>query len=148
MNIEQLRKELELDEGVKYEIYNDHLGYATFGIGHLVRDSDPEHGQEIGTTVSEERVIAAFDEDVQVVLADCERLYNDFNVLPEECKMIIANMMFNMGRPRLSKFKGMKAGVDAKDWHKAADEMIDSNWYRQVPNRAGRLVKRMRALAK
>ena len=49
MNIEQLRKELEMDEGVKYEIYNDHLGYATFGIGHLVRDSDPEHGQEIGT---------------------------------------------------------------------------------------------------
>ena len=148
MNIEQLRKELELDEGVKYEIYNDHLGYATFGIGHLVRDSDPEHGQEIGTAVTEDRVISAFDEDVQVVLADCERLYNDFNVLPEECQLIIANMMFNMGRPRLSKFKGMKAGVDAQDWNKAADEMIDSAWYRQVPNRAGRLVKRMRAIAK
>jgi len=147
MNIETLRKELELDEGVKYEIYNDHLGYATFGIGHLVIDSDPEHGQEIGTPISEDRVIEAFNSDVQTVLADCERLYNDFNVLPEECQLIIANMMFNMGRPRLSKFKGMKAGVDAQDWNKAADEMIDSAWYRQVPNRAGRLVKRMRALA-
>ena len=147
MNIENLRKELEVDEGVKYEIYKDHLGYPTFGIGHLVIDSDPEHGQEIGTSVSKDRVIEAFDKDVQIVLSDCERLYNDFNVLPEECQMIIANMMFNMGRPRLSKFKGMKAGVDSKDWNKAADEMIDSNWYRQVPNRAGRLVKRMRALA-
>jgi len=147
MNIEQLRKELELDEGVKYEIYNDHLGYATFGIGHLVIDSDPEHGQEIGTAVSEDRVIEAFNSDVQTVLADCEQLYYGFNVLPEEVKLIIANMMFNMGRPRLSKFKGMKAGVDAQDWNKAADEMIDSAWYRQVPNRAGRLVKRMRALA-
>ena len=147
MNIETLRKELELDEGVKHEIYNDHLGYATFGIGHLVIDSDPEYGQEIGTAVSEDRVIEAFNSDVQIVLADCERLYNDFNVLPEEVQLIIANMMFNMGRPRLSKFKGMKAGVDAQDWNKAADEMIDSAWYRQVPNRAGRLVKRMRALA-
>ena len=147
MNIENLRKELEVDEGVKYEIYKDHLGYPTFGIGHLVIDSDPEHGQEIGTSVSKDRVIEAFDKDVQIVLSACERLYNDFNVLPEECQMIIANMMFNMGRPRLSKFKGMKAGVDSKDWNKAADEMIDSNWYRQVPNRAGRLVKRMRALA-
>jgi lysozyme len=147
MNIEQLRKELELDEGVKYEIYNDHLGYATFGIGHLVIDSDPEHGQEIGTAVSEDRVIEAFNSDVQTVLADCEQLYYGFNVLPEEVQLIIANMMFNMGRPRLSKFKGMKAGVDAQDWNKAADEMIDSAWYRQVPNRAGRLVKRMRALA-
>ena len=147
MNIEQLRKELAVDEGVKYEIYKDHLGYPTFGIGHLVIDSDPEHGQEVGTPVSEDRVIEAFDNDEQVVLADCERLYNDFNVLPEEVQLIIANMMFNMGRPRLSKFKGMKAGVDAQDWNKAADEMIDSNWYKQVPNRAGRLVKRMRALA-
>tara|TARA_Y100000022_G_scaffold165369_1_gene149617 strand:+ start:185 stop:628 length:444 start_codon:yes stop_codon:yes gene_type:complete len=147
MDIRQLRKELEVDEGVKYEIYKDHLGYPTFGIGHLVIDSDPEYGQEVGTPVSEDRVIEAFDNDVQVVLADCERLYNDFNVLPEEVQLIIANMMFNMGRPRLSKFKGMKAGVDAQDWNKAADEMIDSNWYKQVPNRAGRLVKRMRALA-
>tara|TARA_B110000444_G_scaffold91391_1_gene86334 strand:+ start:1154 stop:1600 length:447 start_codon:yes stop_codon:yes gene_type:complete len=146
MNIDVLRKELELDEGVKYEIYNDHLGYATFGIGHLVIDSDPEHGQEIGTTVSEDRVIEAFNSDVQIVLADCEQLYYGFNVLPEEVQLIIANMMFNMGRPRLSKFKGMKAGVDSQDWNKAADEMIDSAWYRQVPNRAGRLVKRMRAV--
>ena len=146
MNIETLRKELELDEGVKYEIYNDHLGYATFGIGHLVIDSDPEHGQEIGTAVSEDRVIEAFNSDVQTVLADCEQLYYGFNVLPEEVQLIIANMMFNMGRPRLSKFKGMKAGVDSQDWNKAADEMIDSAWYRQVPNRAGRLVKRMRAV--
>ena len=154
MDIRQLRKELEVDEGVKYEIYKDHLGYPTFGIGHLVVETsdailiaNPEYGQEVGTPVSEDRVIEAFDNDVQVVLADCERLYNDFNVLPEEVQLIIANMMFNMGRPRLSKFKGMKAGVDAQDWNKAADEMIDSNWYKQVPNRAGRLVKRMRALA-
>jgi len=55
--------------------------------------------------------------------------------------------MFNMGRPRLTKFKGMKAGVDARDWNAAADEMVDSRWYTQVPNRARRLVDRMRSLA-
>ena len=147
MNIEQLRKELEVDEGVKYEIYNDHLGYPTFGIGHLVRDSDPEAGAALGTPVSEDRVIEAFNKDVETVLNDCTILYDDFDDLPEEAQLIIANMMFNLGRPRLSKFKGMKAGVDSRDWNKAADEMIDSAWYRQVPNRAGRLVTRMKALA-
>ena len=147
MNIEQLRKELEVDEGVKYEIYNDHLGYPTFGIGHLVRDSDPEAGAALGTPISEDRVIEAFNEDVETVLGDCAILYDDFDDLPEEAQLIIANMMFNLGRPRLSKFKGMKAGVDARDWKKAADEMVDSAWYRQVPNRAGRLVSRMKALA-
>ena len=147
MNIEQLRKELEVDEGVKYEIYNDHLGYPTFGIGHLVRDTDPEAGAALGTPVTEDRVIEAFNEDVDTVLDDCYILYDDFDKLPEEAQLIIANMMFNLGRPRLSKFKGMKAGVDARDWKKAADEMIDSAWYKQVPNRAGRLVARMKALA-
>ena len=147
MNIDKLREELKVDEGVKYEIYLDHLGLPTFGIGHLVLDSDMEHGQEVGTPVSEDRVIEAFASDVDVVLKDCTILYPDFETLPEEVQLIIANMMFNMGRPRLSKFKGMKAGVDARDWNAAADEMVDSRWYRQVTNRADRLVERMRALA-
>ena len=56
MNIEQLREEIAVDEGVKYEIYLDHLGLPTFGIGHLVIDSDPESGQPVGTSVSEEGV--------------------------------------------------------------------------------------------
>ena len=81
-----------------------------------------------------------------MVLSDCCKLYEDFNDLPEEAQQIIANMMFNLGYPRLSKFKGMKAGVDARDWNAAADEMVDSAWYRQVPNRAQRLVDRMRAI--
>jgi len=41
----------------------------------------------------------------------------------------------------------MKRGVDARDWDAAADEMVDSGWYKQVTNRADRLVNRMRALA-
>ena len=144
MNIERLREQLEIDEGVKYEIYKDHLGYPTFGIGHLILDSDAEHGQDTGTAVSEERVAEAFEADLVSVLSDCESLYGDFGDLPEDAQEIIANMIFNMGRPRLSKFKGMKRGVDARDWNAAADEMVDSAWYRQVPNRAERLVERMR----
>src|SRR6056300_1886962 len=147
MNIDILRKQLEIDEGVKYEVYNDHLGYATFGVGHLVLESDPEYGDPIGAPVSESRVIEAFEQDCENVLRDCHILYEDFDDLPEEAQQVIANMMFNMGRPRLSKFKGMKRGVDSRDWNAAADEMVDSNWYRQVTKRADRLVARMRAVA-
>ena len=144
MDIEKLREQLKIDEGCVYELYNDHLGFATFGIGHLVLESDPENGQEVGTPVSESRVIEAFEQDVQTVLSDCAILYPDFDELPEEVQQIVANMMFNMGRPRLSAFKGMKAGVDARDWNEAADQMVDSRWYRQVGARAERLVERMR----
>ena len=146
MDLEKLREQLEIDEGVKYKTYKDHLGYPTFGVGHLVLESDPEYGQEDGTPVSESRVIEAFESDCENVLRDCSILYEDFDDLPEEAQQVIANMMFNMGRPRLSKFKGMKRGVDARNWNAAADEMVDSSWYRQVTNRAERLVTRMRAV--
>jgi|TARA_A100001035_G_scaffold238525_1_gene203218 lysozyme len=147
MNIDTLRKELEIDEGVKHEIYLDHLGLPTFGIGHLITKSDEEYGEDVGTPVSDDRVKECFESDVKQVIKDCQILYDDFNDLPEEAQLIIANMMFNMGRPRLSKFKGMKRGVDARDWNQAADEMVDSRWYKQVTNRANRLVERMRALS-
>ena len=147
MNIDTLRKELEIDEGVKHEIYLDHLGLPTFGIGHLITKSDEEYGEDIGTPVSDDRVKECFESDVKQVIKDCQILYDDFNDLPEEAQLIIANMMFNMGRPRLSKFKGMKRWVDARDWNQAADEMVDSRWYKQVTNRANRLVERMRALS-
>ena len=146
MDIDKLREEIEYDEGNVQKIYLDHLGLPTFGIGHLVRESDPEYGWEVGTEVSKERCDSVFNEDVKTVISDCYKLYPDFDDLPEEVKRIIANMMFNMGRPRLSKFKGMKRGVDARDWNAAADEMVDSRWYRQVTKRAKRLVDRMRAV--
>ena len=144
MDLEKLREELEIDEGCKYEIYLDHLGHPTFGIGHLITEDDPEYDWEVGTSIDTYRVHEAFKDDVQSVLTDCEKLYVQWERVPEEAQRVIANMMFNMGYTRLSKFRGMKRGVDAKDWNTAADEMVDSRWYRQVTNRARRLVERMR----
>ena len=143
MNIEQLREELKVDEGVKYEIYLDHLGLPTCGIGHLITDQDPEHGLEVGTKIDEERVNELFDKDIQVTIQECKYLYNDFDDLPEEAQRIIANMMFNLGRPRLSRFLKMKQHVDNRDFASASEEMKHSKWYRQVTNRAQRLVDRM-----
>ena len=146
MNIDKLREELASDEGCKYEIYLDHLGLPTMGIGHLITKDDPEYGKDVGTVIEQSRVQSAFNLDIAVTIEDCHRLYKDFDDLPEEAQLIIANMMFNLGYPRLSKFKGMKAGVDARSWSSAADEMVDSRWYTQVPNRARRLVDRMRQI--
>ena len=74
IDIEQLREQLMVDEGVVYEIYNDHLGYATFGIGHLVLEGEPEHGLSVGTPVSEDRVNECFVKDLQSVVEDCKKI--------------------------------------------------------------------------
>ena len=43
MNRQKLREQLKEDEGIKYEIYRDHLGYKTFGVGHKVKRHDEEY---------------------------------------------------------------------------------------------------------
>jgi len=143
MNIEQLKETLKVDEGVVYEIYNDHLGYATFGIGHLVLEGEPEHGLSVGTPVSEDRVNECFVKDLQSVVEDCKKLHDAWDGYPEEAKQIIANMMFNMGLTRLSKFNKHNAALQSGDWKEAAVEGRDSRWYKQVTNRAERLMERL-----
>tara|TARA_B100001093_G_scaffold517747_1_gene600241 strand:+ start:163 stop:702 length:540 start_codon:yes stop_codon:yes gene_type:complete len=143
MDIDKLREQLIIDEGQVNEIYNDHLGYPTFGIGHLVIEGDPELGAPVGTPVTEERVKECFAKDVIIVLEDCKILHEGWDGYPEEVKQIIANMMFNMGRTRLSKFKKHNAALQSGDWKTAAVEGRDSRWYKQVTNRAERLMSRL-----
>ena len=143
MNIEKLRQQLIIDEGQVNEIYNDHLGYATFGIGHLVIEGDPELGASIGTPVSEERVIECFEKDVQTVIADCKILHDAWDGYPDEAQQVIANMMFNMGRTRLSKFKKHNVALQSGDWKTPAIAGRDSRWDKEVTNRAERLMSRL-----
>ena len=82
MNLDKLREELAEAEGCKYEIYLDHLGLPTFGIGHLITKDDPEYGKDVGTVVEQSRVQSAFNLDIAVTIEDCHRLYKDFDDLP------------------------------------------------------------------
>ena len=146
MDIPKLREQLKFDEGVIYEIYLDHLGYPTFGVGHLITREDEEYGKPVGTPVSKERVYEVFEKDLQASIRECHALFGKgfFEGLPADAQEILANMMFNLGRPRLSKFVRFRAALEERDWRKAAKEMKDSLWYKQVKNRSIRLVNKMR----
>ena len=146
MDIDQLRETLKVDEGVKYEIYLDHLGLPTCGIGHLITEDDPEHGLEVGTHIDEERVNELFDQDVEVTLDECRLLFQNFDDLPEEVKQVCANLMFNMGRPRLSRFHKFRKALENNNWIEAGKELKDSRYYRQVTARAERLIARLEAI--
>ena len=141
---EAVFEQLKIDEGVVNEIYKDHLGYPTFGVGHLVLESDPEFGAEVGTPVSEERVRECFERDLDTAISECVALYGEqFNDWPDEVQQIIVNMMFNMGRTRLGKFNNFRKALEAQDWKEAAKEGRDSRWHKQVTNRAERLMERL-----
>ena len=146
MNVEQLRDTLKVDEGCVNSIYLDHLNLPTLGIGHLINEWDEEYGKPVGTPVSEERVNELFDKDIQITIDECEQLFVNFQDLPEEVQQILANMMFNLGRPRLSKFRKLCKAVAERNWKECAIQMEDSKWHKQVTKRADRLISRMNAV--
>ena len=105
MNKDKLIEELIKDEGYKYEIYLDHLGYPTFGVGHLVLEKDEEHGKPVGTPVSEERILECLSKDIDIVCDELDMKDPWWRNLDDNRQRVMANMCFNLGHPRLSNFK-------------------------------------------
>jgi lysozyme len=143
MDKEKLMKELIADEGFEYEIYLDHLGYPTLGVGHLITEKDEEHGKPVGTPISEQRIRECLDQDIEIVCSELDRNEPWWRNLDDNRQRILANMCFNLGYPRLSNFKRFIAAVQTSQWETAAREMMDSKWSGQVGDRAKRLRDRM-----
>jgi len=142
--IEQIKEDLVRHEGYVTEIYLCSEGHPTFGIGHMVTEADMEYTWPVGTPVTDERILQVFHDDCKIAVEDAELLVEDLHDHPDNVIRVLVNMVFNLGRPRLSKFKNMLAAVNAKEYNTAADEMIDSKWYRQVKTRGEDLVGLMR----
>ena len=128
---EKLRDEITFDEGCKLDVYLCSEGHPTVGIGHLIRKNDEENELQIGDTITPERC------------RDCTELFFGFGALPGDCKRVIINMAFQLGRPRLALFEKFRAAIQRQDFLAAAAEMLDSRWARQTPERVARLHQRM-----
>tara|TARA_A100000164_G_C21797505_1_gene718992 strand:- start:302 stop:751 length:450 start_codon:yes stop_codon:yes gene_type:complete len=148
MNIDKLREEITSDEGCRLEVYLDHMGYATVAVGHLITEHDPEFGAPVSTPITQERCDELFDQDIAIVVKEVKTLVNDFDSLDETVQHVLCNLLFNMGKPRLSKFKKFLAAINRSDWVDAGKELKDSRYYTQVTNRADRLIARLNSVGK
>ena len=143
MNLNKLQEEIMFSEGVKYEIYRCSEGYPTAGIGHLITEWDNDYfDKPIGTEVSKEQVAKWFETDLGVAIADMEKFTEGMTV-DENIKECVTEMVFQLGLPRLNKFKKFKQALLDNDIETAQAEMKDSLWYRQTTNRAERLIQKL-----
>ena len=141
----RLKDEITADEGVKLEVYLDHLGYPTVGVGHLILEADDEYNQGEGYKITQTRSDELFYRDINICLSECERGLNEWTSYPEEVQLIVANMAFNLGITRLRKFKNFFSALYDGDYKQASVEGLDSRWAKQVYNRAHRLMDRLRS---
>jgi hypothetical protein len=100
MDERRLKKDLVRDEGRVEEIYSCSLGHKTFGIGHLILETDEEYGLPEGTPVSDDRINYCFEEDLNSAIIDSVLLYGEdlWWTLPGDIQEILVNMTFNLGR--------------------------------------------------
>ena len=109
---DELRLTLEVDEGKVLEIYDDHLGNKTCGIGHLIVESDREFEMPVGTPIDHERVTELFEADIASVLRDVDYLFPDFLELPDPARVTIASLMFQLGLPRYGRFVKHREAIE------------------------------------
>ena len=141
----RLKDEITSDEGCVLKVYEDHLGYATVGVGHLLLSKDDEYGMGVGHPITQTKADEYLFQDLNICLEGCENAFhNNWRDWPEEVKLIIANMAFNLGITRLRKFKKMLAALNSGDYKLASEEGLDSKWAKQVYNRSKRLMNRLR----
>ena len=126
-------KELEQicsDEGFESKPYQDTEGVWTFGIGF--------------TFITEEESLAVLKIRLGSVLAALNAQLHWFTNLAIEVKNIMLNMAYQIGVAGLMDFTNTMMFIQNRDWVQAADEMLDSKWAKQTPERAKRLSDRMR----
>ncbi len=135
MDREALLLRLIRHEGLRLRPYRDSVGKLTIGIGRNLDD--------VGVTHAEAKALCL--NDIDRVCLDLDRNIPWWGGLSETRRQVVAEMAFNLGWPRLSLFRAMLTALQFGDTERAALEMTDSLWARQVGARAETLAAAMRS---
>ena len=140
MNLQTIKDRIKRHEGYRDIIYIDSLGYNTIGYGHLV----VEDGFIPGIQYSKAELEKVFEKDFAIAVQSANKLVGDFD-LHDDAFGIVVEMCFQLGFPRVSKFKFFLAALKIQDYEKAAEEMLLSKWHEQTPVRCQELSNIMRS---
>jgi len=142
--MDRLLASVKKHEGYRNKVYLDTLGKRTVGVGHLcVEDfweDDKEYEEKFLMTILEHDLESAIKSAKQLI---AEHGCMDMDEVAEE---IIIEMVFQLGKTGVSKFKNMWKALSGLDYTTAAMEMLDSRWAKQTPNRANGLANLMKGI--
>lgn len=142
MTIEQF---IEKHEGRKLKPYKCPAGAKTIGVGWNI-DANPLPGA-IGRCLKETGKITNAMADqllslsIKVASSDCEDLFPDFDNFTDNRRMALIDFLFQLGKSRASKFVNSIHMINTAQWKEAAENMRQSAWFNQVPNRAKEVTK-------
>ena len=150
MDLTEVKERIKKHEGFSLEPYN--LSYTTTdgsnvnedfqtgGYGHVI-----QKGEEIPTT--KEGWDKVFEEDFAKAVKGASKLLN-IDAVHVTAIGIVVEMIYQIGIGGVSKFKKTLEYINAGDYVKASEEMLDSKWARQTPSRAKSLSSLMSNIIK
>lgn len=124
--LKEVVEEIKVDEGFVGNEYKDHLGFPTIGYGTKL-------------PLTEEEAELLLRHRLHKMVIELQRNKPFVDDLPFDARIILLNMAYQLGVPRLLGFKRMWSALEDGDFEEAAIEMRDSLWNRQTPNRSNKL---------
>ena len=144
MNMDRLKDSVKQHEGYRNKVYLDTLGKRTVGVGHLCVEDFWEDDKEY----EEKFLMTILEHDLQTAIKGAKELMEDHSCadIDEQAEEILIEMVFQLGKNGVSKFKNMWKALAEKNYIGASYEMLDSRWSKQTPNRAKAMAKIMKEI--
>ncbi len=144
MNMDRLKDSVKQHEGYRNKVYLDTLGKRTVGVGHLCVEDFWEDDKEY----DEKFLLEILEKDLGQAIIGARELMmeNDCIDINEKAEEILIEMVFQLGKNGVSKFRNMWKALAEKNYIGASYEMLDSKWAKQTPNRAKDMAQIMKAI--
>jgi len=127
--MKDLLEKIKEHEGFVEHVYDDSLGIPTIGYGFAIKDL------VLDEDIAEEILIRKLEKLKRNAISRFKWLED----MPQEVQEVVINMCYQLGVTGVSKFRKAISALQEGEWNEAADEMLDSLWAKQTPNRATEL---------
>ena len=134
--MKDLLKRIKHHEGFRKSVYQCTEGFDTIGYGFAIKDL------ELDEDIAEEILLRKLEKLIKRVRDKFDWL----DQVPHEVQGVLVEMAYQMGLSGVSKFKKALHAMQMFQWRLAADELLDSRWAKQTPNRAKELSDIIRSL--
>ena len=138
--MDKLLESVKKHEGYRNKVYLDTLNKRTVGVGHLCVEDFWEDGKEY----EEDFLMGILEKDLQSAIDQADDMCSNLTI-SDDAKIIIIEMIFQLGGTGVSKFRKMWQALqqDPPDYAEASVQMLDSRWAKQTPNRAQEMARHM-----
>ena len=124
----EIKDRIQQHEGFRKNTYLDTLGNETVGVGHKVIK-----GEEVPTTI--DGLLELYDKDFDKALNNAKSIIDEDSISPDAFGVLV-EMNFQMGKQGTLGFKRMLDAMKDRNYKLAAEELLDSEFAKQTPNRA------------